>query len=238
MDCPGGRRPLMPLLAFIVASTLVLMDCPGGLAISRFNASFAMGFNPCFNGLSRRTGARARRDAGGDASTLVLMDCPGGPGPWRRRRRRPQASTLVLMDCPGGPLEAKRGQLGRRASTLVLMDCPGGPDQPVRYHVRGHASTLVLMDCPGGLAPSLQRSNNTSFNPCFKGLSRRTAVAERVRGPQHASTLVLMDCPGGHVPSLRGGVRHQASTLVLMDCRTKQFFRQLGGCNSYTMLSM
>ena len=148
MDCPGGRRPLMPLLAFIVASTLVLMDCPGGLAISRFNASFAMGFNPCFNGLSRRTGARARRDAGGDASTLVLMDCPGGPGPWRRRRRRPQASTLVLMDCPGGPLEAKRGQLGRRASTLVLMDCPGGPDQPVRYGCILNCFMVILSSRP------------------------------------------------------------------------------------------
>ena len=208
----------MPLLAFIVASTPVLMDCPGGLAISRFNASFAMGFNPCFNGLSRRTGARARRDAGGDASTPVLMDCPGGPGPWRRRRRRPQASTLVLMDCPGGPLEAKRGQLGRRASTPVLMDCPSGPDQPVRYHVRGHASTPVLMDCPGGLAPSLQRSNNTSFNPCFNGLSRRTAGGRRSGGQWRASTLVLMDCPGGRVGPARTHPIRPASTLVLMDC--------------------
>jgi len=30
MDCPGGRRVNRPLVLGVVASTLVLMDCPGG----------------------------------------------------------------------------------------------------------------------------------------------------------------------------------------------------------------
>ena len=59
------------------ASTLVLMDCPGG------QPGITVG------------------DALELASTLVLMDCPGG-----HAKLGPhvvlQASTLVLMDCPGG----------------------------------------------------------------------------------------------------------------------------------------
>jgi len=61
-------------------------------------------FNPCFNGLSRRTGDReARVPLMARASTLVLMDCPGGPLRGVRPPDPPKASTLVLMDCPGGP---------------------------------------------------------------------------------------------------------------------------------------
>ena len=33
MDCPGGRAPPLHIVNNLLASTLVLMDCPGGLPI-------------------------------------------------------------------------------------------------------------------------------------------------------------------------------------------------------------
>ena len=85
------------------ASTLVLMDCPGGpesIPIARRSESC---FNPCFNGLSRRTVGVADQRPDVVASTLVLMDCPGGPAVHNAGGPSGRASTLVLMDCPGGP---------------------------------------------------------------------------------------------------------------------------------------
>ena len=78
MDCPGGLGSLIFLSAFLKASTLVLMDCPGGRLARRGQPVRANGFNPCFNGLSRRTRGLARYVGSYHASTLVLMDCPGG----------------------------------------------------------------------------------------------------------------------------------------------------------------
>jgi len=60
------------------------------------------GFNPCFNGLSRRTTIESRVPKVLRASTLVLMDCPGGLELQYLHEGDGPASTLVLMDCPGG----------------------------------------------------------------------------------------------------------------------------------------
>ena len=78
MDCPGGLGSLIFLSAFLKASTLVLMDCPGGRLARRGQPVRANGFNPCFNGLSRRTYVHLGVHRDLLASTLVLMDCPGG----------------------------------------------------------------------------------------------------------------------------------------------------------------
>ena len=61
-------------------------------------------FNPCFNGLSRRTDSRGHAIPAPHASTLVLMDCPGGLDNMPADNAEGAASTLVLMDCPGGRL--------------------------------------------------------------------------------------------------------------------------------------
>jgi len=108
------------------------------------------------------------------------------------------------MDCPGGHQYSIRVRYHTKASTLVLMDCPGGLNH---IHVElgaEQASTLVLMDCPGGREwENNIRSMSVSFNPCFNGLSRRTAGARSKKQGAEASTLVLMDCPGGRAPSAR-----------------------------------
>jgi len=55
MDCPGGHDKEVPAPAAGDASTLVLMDCPGGRQNAARRARSCGSFNPCFNGLSRRT---------------------------------------------------------------------------------------------------------------------------------------------------------------------------------------
>ena len=101
------------------------MDCPGGPG-PRSRLPRRCCFNPCFNGLSRRTEP---------VDLLVLLKVCFNPcfnglsrrtGPGARVHRQVQASTLVLMDCPGGRARHAPDEVIHDASTLVLMDCPGG----------------------------------------------------------------------------------------------------------------
>jgi len=92
------------------------MDCPGRLPHITIGVSDWPGFNPCFNGLSRRTGAEQK----GPRGRHGFNPCFNGlsrrtpyQGPARQDR---VASTLVLMDCPGG-----RADVGPPLTVMLLQ---------------------------------------------------------------------------------------------------------------------